>query len=207
MSVVGVGADSVMIGENVRLNSGDIARVEGISHFRQIPATQMPHVDGDVHFENQMFVRVRLYSVLEQRSFEDDEYPHLVKSTEVQLGNELTWEPAANIDEVVLVAHAALANSGELGVPFSSISDAFVITQDTSGRSINKNKWHAFPERDEWGSTGYGRPTTVTSRTSKVWRWRRLARERAAREAEKQRVPCASNAPDRPSVEAPDCPP
>ncbi|EGB02281.1 hypothetical protein AURANDRAFT_69025, partial [Aureococcus anophagefferens] len=112
---------------------------------------------------NEDYILVRKYEPAPRTATPTDGAPAPAK---LNLGNKTVWLPTADIEDIIVVAHA----TEHIGVPLNGLKDVYVIDR-VSGRTVPAGKWAARPEDGEHGRL-MGRPTLLLSRTSKVLRWR-----------------------------------
>ena len=153
--------DMIMRGESVRCRDGVLGRVEDIAPYQLIPKNLQPAVQRARRDED--YILVRKYEPAPRTATPTDGAPAPAK---LNLGNKTVWLPAADIEDIIVVAHA----TEHIGVPLNGLKDVYVIDR-VSGRTVPAGKWAARPEDGEHGRL-MGRPTLLLSRTSKVLRWR-----------------------------------
>ena len=157
--------DMIMRGESVRCRDGVPGRVEDIAPYQLIPKQLQPAVQRARRDED--YILVRKYEPAPRTATPTDGAPAPAK---LNLGNKTVWLPAADIEDIIVVAHA----TEHIGVPLNGLKDVYVIDR-VSGRTVPAGKWAARPEDGEHGRL-MGRPTLLLSRTSKVLRWRSCLR-------------------------------
>ena len=157
--------DMIMRGESVRCRDGVLGRVEDIAPYQLIPKQLQPAVQRARRDED--YILVRKYEPAPRTATPTDGAPAPAK---LNLGNKTVWLPAADIEDIIVVAHA----TEHIGVPLNGLKDVYVIDR-VSGRTVPAGKWAARPEDGEHGRL-MGRPTLLLSRTSKVLRWRSCLR-------------------------------